>query len=56
VVEEQVDEKIVAVDHDPLLPRDEAGTEFEDAPLDVAQDRGLQVLLAVGVLEAEEVE
>ena len=56
--EQQVDVVVVTVEGDALLPLDEreAGAELEEEALDFAQQRRLEVLLAVGVAQAEEVE
>jgi len=56
VVEKQVEVVVVAVDGDALLPGDEGGAAagFEDERLQFAEDAGLDVLLGVGVLQAEE--
>ena len=58
MVEEQVDVEVIAVDHDPLLAGDERepAPEFEDERLHLAQDGRLDILLAVGVLQPQEVE
>ncbi len=54
MIEEQVDEEIFAVDHDPLLPGDEgeARAEFEDKPLHLPEDRRLQIFLAITRISA----
>ena len=58
MIEEQVDVVVVAIDHDPLLALDkgEAAAQREQELLDLAEERRLQVLLAVRVAEAEEVQ
>jgi hypothetical protein len=58
MVEEQVEVVILVVDRDPLLPghEREAGPELQDERLEVPEDGRLQVPLAVGILEPEEVQ
>lgn len=58
VVEEQVDIEVVSVDDNPFLAVDEGETaaQLQNEALDLAQDGGFQVLFAVGVGQAEEVE
>jgi hypothetical protein len=56
--EQQIEVEVVAVDGHPLLAGDEgeALADLEEERLDVPQDRCFQVLLQVGVVEAESVE
>ena len=58
MVEQEVDVVIVAVQRDALLALDEGepGAELEQERLDLAQDGGFQILLAVRVLQSEKVE
>src|SRR5882724_13522836 len=53
VEEQEVDVVVVAVDNNSLLALDkgEAGAKLEQEALDLAEQRGLEVLLAVGVLQ-----
>lgn len=56
--EQQVQVEVIAIDGHSLLAGDEgeALADLEQERLDVAQDRGLQILLQVAVVEAEGVE
>ena len=58
MVEEQVQVVIVTVQGDPLLALDEGetGAELQEERLDLPQQGALQILLAVGIAETEEVE
>ncbi len=58
MVEQQVQVVVHAVDRNPLLTLEEgkADAKFQDERFHFAEDGGLQVLLGVGVLEAEEVQ
>jgi hypothetical protein len=58
VIEKQVDEELVALDLDAVLPADEreAGAQLEQKPGDVADQRAFDVALVGFVAEAEEVE
>jgi len=56
--EEQVDVVVVAVERDALLPlhEGEARAQLQEKPLDLPQQGRLQILLAVGVFQPEEIE
>lgn len=56
--EQEIEVVVVAVECDALLPLDEreARPKLEDKALDLAEDRRLEVLLAVRVGELEEIE
>ncbi len=58
MVEQEVEVIVLAVDDDMLLPADEgeAGAEFEDEVLEFAEDGDFEILFAVGISEAEEVQ
>src|SRR5258708_2053597 len=58
MVEEKVEVVVAAVDLHALLPFDEAeaDTDLKDESLDLAQDGRLEIVLAVGVLQPEEVQ
>src|SRR5689334_17374804 len=58
MVKKQVDVVIFVVDDDALLPGNEgeAGAQFEDESLHLAQDGAFEILFAVGVGQAEKIE
>ena len=58
MVEQEVEIVVVAVDlHSPLPGNEaEAHPEFEDERLDLSQDRRLQILLRVSVLQPQKVQ
>jgi len=57
VEEQQIDVVIVAVEGDSLLPLDkrEAGTKLQKETLNLAQQRRLEILLAEGVAQSQEI-
>jgi len=58
VIEQEVQVEVLAIDHDPLLAGDEreAGPELKEESLHLPEDGRLEVLLAVRVRQAQEVE
>src|SRR5579875_569224 len=58
MIKEQINVEIFAINHDSLLTGDEreADPQLQDEPLHLPQDRRFQVLLAIRILEPQEIE